>query len=155
MAPSTAALLKRWYDFMVAHDELLFPPEITDVTDAFAGTYNMDLDVDFGDIAISERAEPGKIWRRITQVGHRIVIHLINLAGQTDALWDAPRRPISQVGNGRLTLDRLAAVAKRVQVASPDDQGVLVEVMPTDGSPSYPLPGLMTWQMIVVELHPA
>src|SRR5690606_29218851 len=79
MAPSTAALLKRWYDFMVAHDELLFPSEVTDVTDAFAGAYNMDLDIDFGGIAISERAEPGKIWRRITQVGHRIVIHVINL----------------------------------------------------------------------------
>lgn len=155
MAPSTAALLKRWYDFMVAHDELLFPPEITDVTDAFAGVYNMDLDVDFGGIAVSERAEPGKIWRRITQVGHRIVIHLINLTGQVDCLWDAPRQPIAAVGSGRLTLDRLAAVTKRVQVASPDDRDVLAELRPADGSASYLLPGLQTWQMIVVELHPA
>ena len=155
MAPSTAALLKRWYDFMVAHDELLFPSEVTDVTDAFAGAYNMDLDIDFGGIAISERAEPGKIWRRITQVGHRIVIHVINLTGQTDCLWDAPRQPIAAVSNGRLTLDRLATVTKRVQVASPDNQDVLVEIPPAGGLSGYPLPDLQTWQMIVVELHRA
>ena len=155
MAPSTAALLKRWYDFMVAHDELLFPPEIADVTDAYAGAYNMDLDVDFGDVAISERAEPGRIWRRITQVGHRIVIHLINLTDQADCLWDAPRHPIRTVSGGRLTLNRLASLAQRVQVASPDGQSTLVEIPPIDGSSSYALPGVQAWQMIVVELPPA
>ena len=32
MEPSTTALLKRWYDFLVAHDELLMPADLTDVT---------------------------------------------------------------------------------------------------------------------------
>src|SRR5690606_6364365 len=79
MAASTAAMLKRWYDFLVAHDELLMPPEVTDVTDAWAGSYNDDLDVGFSLAATSERAAHGTVWRRMTQIGDRIVIHLVNL----------------------------------------------------------------------------
>ena len=153
-ASSTAALLKRWYDFMVAHDELLFPTDITDVTDAYAGPYNMDLDVDLGGIPLSERAEPGKVWRRITQVGDRLVIHLINLTGQSDCLWDAPRNPIPEIDGGRLVLDRLTNVVRRVAVADPDGQHCLAEISPATGSTTYPLPPLRVWQVLVLDLGP-
>ena len=155
MAPSTAALLKRWYDFLVAHDALLMPTEATDITDAFAGPYNGDLDVSFAGATVSERAEHGKVWRRMVQVGDRIVIHLINLCGQTDTLWDAPRQPPADAGAATLTIGRLANVVRRVSVADPDGNGHLIEVAPmTEGdTPSYALPRLGIWQVVVIDLQ--
>ena len=47
---STRHLLRRWYDFLVEHDELLLDPAIVDVTGAYAGTYNDDIDVSFGGV---------------------------------------------------------------------------------------------------------
>ncbi len=35
--PSTRDLLRRWYDFLVEHDELLTAPGITDVTGSYGG----------------------------------------------------------------------------------------------------------------------
>jgi len=152
MVGSTAALLKRWYDFMVAHDELLFSPDIADITDAYAGAYNMDLDVDLGGVALCERAEPGKVWRRITQVGDRLVIHLINLSGQSDCLWDAPRNPVPAIEGGKLVLDRLSGVVRCVRVADPDRQAHLVEIAASANSTTYALPPLGVWLVLVIDL---
>ena len=44
---STLELLRRWYDFLVEHDELLLDPALVDVTGAWAGAYNDDLDVTY------------------------------------------------------------------------------------------------------------
>jgi len=153
MAASTSAMLKRWYDFLVAHDELLMPPEVTDITDAFAGPYNDDLDVGFSLAATSERAVHGTVWRRMTQVGDRIVVHLINLCGRPDTLWDAARAEPGNAGTGTLDIRRLAPVVNRVLVADPDGAGHLVELTPDAGGATYTLPPLNIWQMVVVELR--
>ena len=50
---STADLLRRWYDFMVEHDELLFDGRIVDVTGSYAGPYNDDIDVSYSDARAS------------------------------------------------------------------------------------------------------
>lgn len=154
MAASTADMLKRWYDFLVAHDELLLDPRITDITDCYAGPYNGDLDVTFADAGVTERAEAGKVWRRITQVGDRIVVHLINLCGQRDTLWDAPRQATSHPGAATLRFKPLHGHTPRVRVADPDGKGHLEEVdaIEVSATASYALPRLNTWQMLVIDL---
>lgn len=154
MERSTADLLKRWYDFLVAHDELLMPPDITDITNCYAGTYNGELDVSFTGAAVSECAEAGKVWRRITQVGDRIVVHLINLCGQTDTLWDAARNAIGDPGVATLQFKPLLGHVPRVRVADPDGAGILEEVFATEigATASYALPRLNVWQMLVIDL---
>ncbi len=37
------------------------------------------------------------MWRRVLGTGDRLVVHLINLAGQDDAEWDAPRKPVADL----------------------------------------------------------
>jgi dextranase len=149
---STAALLKRWYDFLVAHDELLMPAELTEVTDSYAGAYNSELDVAFDGAALSETAVPGRVWRRIVADGDRLVVHLINLVGQTDTLWDAPRLAPGDAGRGRLRYRRTHAV-HRIRVADPDLSPRLIDLpYELDGDFAVAeLPPLRVWQMIVVE----
>src|SRR5699024_11492709 len=76
----THDLLARWYDFLVEHDEALLDPDIVDVTGSWVGTYIDAADVEYEQAPVSSTAEPGAVWRRITETGDgRLVLHLINL----------------------------------------------------------------------------
>lgn len=151
--PSTLDMLARWYDFLVAHGELLSAPGIVEVTGSYAGQYNGDCDVAFGSHRIAERAEPGTVWRRITQVGDSLVLHLVNLLGQTDAEWDAERRPVGSSGPGVLTFRRVGTGVPRVRVADPDRQPILIDVpVRREGELAIAeLPDLGVWQVVVID----
>lgn len=154
--PSTAAVLTRWYDFVVEHDELLLDPAIVDVTGSYAGAYNDDCDVSFGSARVSESAEAGTVWRRVTEAGGRLVVHLINLVGQDDALWDAPRRTPANPGQGNLRIRRVGKDRPRVRVADPDGTPRLIDVPITlDGDHAVAtLPEFTIWQLILIDLVP-
>jgi dextranase len=154
MEASTRAMLTRWYDFLVAHDELLMPPSLIEVTHSYAGPYNDELDVRFEQAEISETAEAGKVWRRIVRAGDRLVVHLINLCGQSDTLWDAPRNVAVPPGEATLKFRCLGGRAPRVQVADPDRPGHLWSI-PVDLDGNYArarLPRLGIWLLVVVDL---
>lgn len=153
---STAALLRRWYDFMVEHDELLFDPAIVEVTGSYAGPYNDDLDVSYADTPVSGDPVAGAVWRRVVQTPHGLVVHLINLAGQPDTLWDAPKAGVPDIGPGTLRLRAVAGATPRVRAADPDGSPRLAELpVAADGTHAtvvLPPPG--AWQLVLVDLEP-
>lgn len=153
MVASTAALLRRWYDFLVAHDALLMPPELTDVTNAFAGPYNNELDVRYAGAGLSETAAAGTVWRRVVARGDQLIVHLINLTGQSDTLWDAPREAPGEPGAGTLRFRLSGTRTPRVRVADPDGSGRLADVVVrNDGDfAEAVLPPLAVWQVVLVE----
>ncbi len=155
---STADLLHRWYDFSVAHGELLYPPAITEVTGSFAGDYNDDLDVSYAEADVEQIARPGTVWRRITEArdgssGGRYVLQLINLTGQRDTCWDGPREQPGDPGPGRLRIRRMGSELPRVRYADPDRQPRLREVtLSVEGDylvAELPPPHL--WQLVLIE----
>lgn len=153
MGASTAALLKRWYDFLVAHDELLMPPALTDVTNSHAGPYNNEIDVTYANAELSETATSGKVWRRIVAADDRLIVHLINLVGQPDTRWDAARAEPTDPGKATLRFRLSGTRPPRVRVADPDALGRLVDVhVEIDGDfATAELPPLTVWQLVVVE----
>lgn len=154
--PSTADMLRRWYDFLVEHDELLLDPALSDVTAAYAGDYNGDCDVRCTAAAVSEEAVAGTVWRRITSAGDRLVVHLVNLVGQPDTLWDAARAPFGDPGEIELRVRPVRGRVPRIRVADPDAEGRLVDVpCRVDGDRVVAtLPPLAAWQLVLVELAP-
>ncbi len=153
MAPSTANMLKSWYDFVVAQDELLMAPDIIEVTNSHAGPYNDEIDVSYDGVEVSDQAEAGTIWRRITRAGDRVVIHIINLCSQSDTLWDKPRAPLGQVGPGYLRFRHIFNSTPTVFAGDPDTGCRLVKIpVIVEGAyvrATLPEPG--HWQMVVVE----
>ncbi|HEY4152870.1 MAG TPA: glycoside hydrolase family 66 protein, partial [Pseudolysinimonas sp.] len=148
---STTALLTRWYDFLVEHDRLLMADDIVDVTASYVGGYNDDCDVAYPHARAISQAEPGAVWRRVTSVGSALVVHLINLCGQSDTDWDAPRStPIPQAGTLRFRLS--GPSAPRVRVADPDAEGRLIEVnVVIEGThATAQLPELGIWQVVMI-----
>lgn len=152
MAPPTEALLKRWYDFLVAHDALLMPRAITDVTNSYAGEYNGDLDVTFPDAAVSGDPMAGHVWRRIARTPEGLVVHLINLTGQDDTLWDAARKQVIPIPGGVLDYRCAGPNPPRISVADPDAEGRLIdiEVESKGATVSAQLPSLQTWMLILI-----
>jgi dextranase len=150
---STAAMLTRWYDFVVEHDALLLAPGVVDVTGSYAGSYNDDCDVSFGPVRVAGNAEAGTVWRRVTQVDDRLVVHLINLLGQTDTLWDAPRNPPAMAGVGTLRVRLAGPELPRVRVADPDGSPRLIDVAVTrDGNHAVAeLPAIGVWQLVLID----
>ena len=156
---STQDLLVRWYDFLVEHDELLIDPALVDVTGAWAGPYNDALDVTYGDVDVADEPRPGCVWRRVVALPGEnagLVVHLVNLVGQDDTLWDAPRRPVGATGTGTLRIRRVGPVLPRVRVADPDRAGRLVDVpVRSDGAFAVAeLPAPHVWQVVLVEPSP-
>lgn len=151
--PSTAGMLARWYDFLVEHDALLMEPHVIDVTGSYAGPYNDDLDVSYANTMVSGEAAAGTVWRRITRAGESLVVHLINLGGQSDTRWDAPRSPIGDPGPGVLRVRRTGPGLPRVRVADPSGTPRLVTVPVTaDGDhATAQLPAPHVWQIVVID----
>ncbi|MCW2884025.1 MAG: hypothetical protein JWL58_887 [Streptosporangiaceae bacterium] len=149
---TTADLLRRWYDFLVEHGELLTVPGITDVTSSYAGDYNDDLDVGYAGTDVGHTPVAGTVWRRITQVGDQLVIHLINLTGQTDTHWDAPRDPPGDPGPGTLRVRRTGPGLPRIRIADPDRQARLIDVPVTaDGDHAIAqLPPPHLWMTVLI-----
>ncbi|WP_158865878.1 glycoside hydrolase family 66 protein [Leifsonia sp. AG29] len=153
---STAGLLRRWYDFMVEHDELLFDPAIVDVTGSYAGSYNDDLDVSYADAEVTGAPVAGAVWRRVVETAHGMVIHLINLAGQQDTLWDGPKEEVPDIGPGMLRVRAVAGSTPRVRVADPEGSPRLVDLPArmesTHAIVLLPPPG--AWQLVLIDLEP-
>ncbi len=157
ITPSTADLLRRYYDFAVAHHDLLFPPEIVDVTGSYAADYNDDIDLTYPHAAVTESATAGAVWRRITQdPTGRYIVHAINLTGQTDALWDAPRAPHGDPGGATLRVRRMGTGVPLIRWADPDTQPDLIDLHVTiDGDyATAQMPAPCRWQIILIDPFP-
>lgn len=156
---TTLDILHRYYDFAVAHTELLFDPAVTEVTSSVASSYNDDLEVSYPCAAVDQIARAGTVWRRITRTAHGYAVHLINLLGQDDTHWDAARHEPVDPGQAVLRVRRLGAALPRMMVADPDDAGVLTElsVMAEPGADwaRATLPSFTVWQLVLVDLSPA
>ncbi|GGL91710.1 glycoside hydrolase family 66 protein [Nakamurella endophytica] len=151
--PETLAVLTRWYDFLVEHGELLLDPAAADVTGSYAGSYNGDLDVTYPEAEVTGDPVAGGVWRRIVELPGRLVVHLINLVGQPDTVWDSARRPFGDPGGGLLRVRRFGPGLPRVRVADPDGTPRLTEVVVrADGDDAVVvLPPITAWQLISIE----
>lgn len=152
--PETLSLLARWYDFLVEHDALLMPSEISEVTSSYVDEYNGDLDVTFADADVTSDPVAGSVWRRVTSSDRGLVVHLINLCGQQNILWDAEREPIVTPGSGELRFRRVRDRVPRVRVADPDGSARLVDIpVRLEGDIAIAeLPTLNVWQVVHVIL---
>ncbi|MHB8184722.1 MAG: glycoside hydrolase family 66 protein [Dermatophilaceae bacterium] len=151
---STADLLRRWYDFLVEHAELLTAQGISEVTGSYADSYNDDIDVGYTDATVTEFATAGTVWRRITSVGDGLVMHLINLTGQDDTLWDAARNQPGDTGIGTLRIRRVGPGLPRVRVADPDRQAHLIDLDVTADDECFArveLPPPHLWQLVLID----
>jgi dextranase len=147
--PGALDVLRRWYDFAIAHGDLLFD-DVQDVTRSLVGGVNEDLRV-HAEVPVGVDAEPGAVWVRAVETPHGLAVHLIDLTQATELAWDAPKSPPVMRADTRL--DVLAPTgAVRVWVASPETLPRLTPVdVRADGVYAMAaLPPWQTWAVVLV-----
>lgn len=141
--------LTRYYDFLVAYENLLRGEGVAETT----------ADIASGNSAVSINQWPPqqkKITAYATNTGQRQVVHLLNFRQANSLSWrdmDGTMPAPVEVKALPLKLKRAAAV-KCVWMATPDALGgapVELSFTQKDGQVEFTLPSLKYWTMIVVE----
>ncbi len=83
-------------------------------------------------------------------------MHLVNLLGQSDTLWDAPRAARCASGPGLVRVRRVGPALPRIQVADPDRAARLVDLpVAVEGEHAVAsLPEIGWWQVLRIDLAP-
>jgi dextranase len=151
----------RWYDFLVRYGDLLMEPDLVDVTEEYTGGVNEEFVFESASgVRFSTKAEPGTVWTRVVKTRHGFVLHLINLASQTEVAWDAEKNKPTVIDDLVLHLVSTGD-APVIFAADPDAEQSLFPVGPRSVQQShdgelaagevpiqYELPLLRTWLML-------
>lgn len=151
-----------WYDFAVRYGDLFYGAGLTDVTTHMTGGINEDVVVAASEVPSSVDAAPGTLWTRVVDTPHGLVVHIINLASQSEIAWDAGKAPVRELLDARLRI-AFADDHTRVMVASPDAPDlVALERLGTvagnqtdaltagQGGMEFALPALREWTVVVI-----
>ncbi|MDR3069568.1 MAG: hypothetical protein LBU38_00970, partial [Propionibacteriaceae bacterium] len=122
-----------------------------DVTGETFGDYNGAISISGSESApVSIHPDPGALWVRVMRVGSAYVVHLINLLGQGDANWDAPKQPIAPVGGLRLRVERIQKELPTWYFANPDEPGQMrcLEPQAEGNFATCELPAIGAWALV-------
>jgi dextranase len=143
------ASTRRYYDFAVRYGDLLFDRGAVDVTSTHLGGVNEEIRVE-APVDVDVRCRPGALWVRILRLTGGMLVSLVDLSGQDDDRWNAPKRPASPLEGVRLAIERSGPRAPRFLFADPDDRPGMVELPPDhDGRyDAVTLPAFRTWALV-------
>lgn len=91
LAENSLNFFAGWYDFQVRYGDLLYDPAQVDVTEFFMGGINGDIVLSGAES--STKATAGAVWTRVVRTPHGLVVHLIDLTGQSETVWDHGKAP--------------------------------------------------------------
>jgi dextranase len=141
---------RRYYDFAVRHGDVLFDPARIDVSGSLVGGENREVRVEAA-VPTSIDGRAGTLWVRAVACEHGLVLHLIDLSGQTDDRWNAPKRTSAPLEGITLAIERPSRSAPDLRFASPAGHPSLERVETAfDGRfDVVALPPLDTWGLIL------
>ncbi len=160
LRPAFARRMRAYYDFLVRYEELLVAPDLQDRRveqdrdgQGFARYSNRNEDREsysLQGVPWSTQAEAGKVWLIARyRPGYRIV-HLINLADQSEVAWNAPRTPPDPLSNITLALDGLPPIRQAMLLTPDAHRGKPLPVQyNTQGHTTYiHIPRLDIWSVV-------
>lgn len=144
-----AELLRRWYDHAVGIGDLLFGPEAVDVTRTQVLGINEEIKID-APLPVRVDPEPGCLWARVVETRAGTVVHLINLGGQDELAWDAPKQSPQVVAGARVAFFRSGRSEPEFFFADPDGKpgGEILESEPRGGYDVVEVPAFSVWGSI-------
>ncbi|WP_438432400.1 glycoside hydrolase family 66 protein [Gorillibacterium sp. sgz500922] len=157
MRPSFVAETRRYYDFIVQYGKLLFDSALEDLTYTYTGGVNTEIRFE-GAAVFAPNGDPDKVWTIVKRLPGYLVVHLLNLVGLEDDLWEHGKttRPEPQFGfTGTILLEQAPA---GLYWASPDVEDGSPQALPFDIVPHeqgeaarFTVPSLSVWTMLYVE----
>ena len=153
LTDATLDVTRRYYDFAVRYGDLLFDPGAVDITRTHVAGENREIRVE-APVPAATDCMPGVLWVRVIRCSHGLLVSLIDLSGQTDIVWSAPKRPGGWLDGVRVALERTAPAS--VFFASPESSPALQLLTPErDGRHDIvAVPPFSTWALIWVREDP-
>jgi dextranase len=138
------------YDFAVRYGDLLFDPELVDVTRSHVGGVNKEIAIEAA-VPVATDAIAGAVWARALVSDALRVVSLIDLSAQEGTEWDAPRVPGNACDGTVVSFER-AGLAPRIYLASAAVPRALeLEATLVDGRDVVRLPSWETWALVWAE----
>ncbi|MBI3961657.1 MAG: hypothetical protein HY335_02810 [Deinococcus sp.] len=148
MQPALYAALRRHYDFITRYQDLLADPALEDLSTSHIGGINEEFRLEGAEH--SPMALPGTVWTILRRRPGQVMLHLINLRGLTDTLWNSPQ-PLPRPMALTLLLPRVPEV-RTVSAASPEQPRLMSLATEAAGRHlRVRLPELRLWTMVLIE----
>jgi dextranase len=153
LTDATLEVTRRYYDFAVRYGDLLFDARGTDITRTHLGGENQEVKID-ARVPVATDCVPGVVWARVVRCSRGLLVNLIDLSGQCDVAWNAPKRPVGPLDGVRVALERTASTS--IFFASPETSPALKPLTPErDGRYDVvSLPPFSTWALLWVRDEP-
>lgn len=150
LSPEGADLLCRWYDHAVGFGDLLFDGDAVDVTGTHVLGVNEEIKVE-APLPVQVDPEPGCLWARVVETRGETVVHLINLGGQDELTWDAPKQSPQAVAGARVAFFCTGRSEPEFFFADPDGipGGEILESESRGGYDVVEVPAFSVWATIV------
>lgn len=110
--------IKKYYDFITAYGELLFPESWMDVTTQYCGGGNCEFT--FSNVDWSFYPEAGKVWIRIYKRGREFTLRCVNFTGISDMNWNKTHAEFPECVENIQVKVKLPGDKKKLLVLSPD-----------------------------------
>lgn len=122
-----AALLRRYYDFLICYQNLFYDSELRNVSMTHMGWDNYEYQC--LSHAVSTYGEPNKIWLTVREKETRKCLFFVNLCGCTDDYWNKGKdTPIPQQNiHIKVQVD---SPISGIYSASPDDESMQAQSIP-------------------------
>jgi hypothetical protein len=139
------------HDLLVRLGDVLVGPGV-EITRTHAGGINEEIAVTAAGVSVATDPLAGALWLRVVETPHARVVHLVNLASQTETGWDTPKRSIEPVAGARLRLRRERHEAPVVHAVSPAAPvPVRLEGSAEGDADVFALPALGGWTVLLVQ----
>jgi dextranase len=144
---ATREMSRRYYDFAVRYGDLLFDPTAVDVTRTYIAPETQEVTV-VAPVPVATDCIAGALWVRVIRGAHGLLVSLVDLSGQSDVLWRAPKRPPRPLADVRLRIERTAPTS--IRFASPESSPSLQRLEPARKGRHdvVTLPPFSTWGLV-------
>jgi dextranase len=142
--------LRAFCDFAIANGDLLFDPTLRDATSSLFGGVNEDVFV--SGVPTSRAPEAGSVWVRLSSLGRRLVVQLIDYRAQADARWNVAKAPPG-VASGVSVRVRVVSPRVRVRGGHPGGGPALHDIEAVDLGEfvEVRVPDFVTWALVVLD----
>jgi dextranase len=153
LTDAAVEVARRYFDFAVRYGDLLFDADATDVTRTHLTGENQEVRVE-APVPVATDCLPGVLWARVVRCSRGLLVSLIDLSGQSDARWNAPKRPARVLEGVRVAIERTSPTS--ILFASPEDSPALQRLEPErDGRHDVvTVPSFSTWALIWIRDEP-
>lgn len=149
--------IRSYYDFIVRYGKLLYSFNLNDVSMTYTGGVNTEVQFE-AENKVAPNGDVNSIWSLVKNSDQYMVIHLINLVGLEDDIWETGKKKRPTEQNNVTCTVAMEYEIENLFFASPDQNdgrsiGLAFEVVENEQGKAirFTIPELEIWDMVIIQ----